>query len=120
MPVAGSRLLSLGIIVMALTGGAAWAQDLDWGKSGPKLFADHCAGCHRSPRGLAKGRLSWTLSSFLRQHYTSSSASAQALTAYLQSADAPRGKPMPRGKPLPPATSGTAPVLRPPAPVPTR
>ena len=120
MSVVGSRLLSLNIIVIALMGGTAWAQDLDAGKSGAKLFAEHCASCHRSPRGLAKDRFSWTLSYFLRQHYTSSSASAQALTAYLQSVDAPRGKRLPASKSLPPATSGSAPSLRPPAPVPTR
>jgi mono/diheme cytochrome c family protein len=117
MSVVGSRLLSLNI---ALTGGIARAQDLDEGKSGAQLFAAHCAACHRSPRGLAKDRFSWTLSYFLRQHYTSSSASAQALTAYLQSVDAPRGKPPPARKSMPPATSGPAPPLRPPAPVPTR
>jgi len=35
-----------------------------------------------------KDRFNWTLSNFLQQHYTSSSASAQALTAYLQAVDA--------------------------------
>ena len=118
MSVVGSWLLSLSIIVIALTGGTAPAQNLDQGKSGANLFAAHCAACHRSPRGLAKDRFGWTLSYFLRQHYTSSSASAQALTAYLQTVDAPRGEPASRS--LPPTTSGSVPPLRPPAPVPTR
>jgi mono/diheme cytochrome c family protein len=107
-------LASLIIVIVALTGGHARAQSLDEGKSGAKLFTAVCADCHRSPRGLAKGRFSWTLSYFLRQHYTSSAASAQALTAYLQSVDAPPAKPHP-GRP---ATSASLPPLRPPAPVP--
>jgi mono/diheme cytochrome c family protein len=117
------RLSSLvvAIIIGVLTGGSVRAQDLDRDKSGPKLFATNCAGCHRSPRGLAKDRFSWTLSSFLRQHYTSNPASAQTLTAYLQSVDAPRARPRPaaRGS-RPVTTSAAAPSLRPPAPVPAR
>ena len=42
----------------------------------PKLFAASCVQCHKSARGLAKGRMSFTLSYYLRQHYTSSAASA--------------------------------------------
>jgi mono/diheme cytochrome c family protein len=54
-----------------------------------KLFADGCATCHRSPRGLAKGRFSLTLSWFLKDHYATSSDSAKSLAAYLVSVDAP-------------------------------
>jgi mono/diheme cytochrome c family protein len=120
MSVVGWGLPSV-IIILALTGGPAraQAQGLDEGKSGAKLFTTICVDCHRSPRGLAKDRFSWTLSYFLRQHYTSSSASAEALTAYLQSVDAPRAKPTPAArKSQPPATSASEPSLRPPAPVP--
>jgi hypothetical protein len=78
---------------MALTGGLARAQDLDRGKSGAQLFATNCMSCHHSPNGLAQDSFSWTLSTFLEQHYTGSPASAQALTAYLQSIDARRSKP---------------------------
>src|SRR5215469_10236811 len=91
----GCRLRSLTIIIMALTGGLARAQDLDRGRSGAQLFETNCVACHHSPNGLARGSFSWTLSSFLEQHYTSSRASAQALTAYLQSIDARRSKPQP-------------------------
>src|SRR5262249_38922446 len=84
------RNLAWLIIIGALTGSPVQAEDLDHDKSASKLFADTCASCHRSARGLAKGRFSLTLWFFLKQHYTSSSASAQALTAYLQSVDAPR------------------------------
>ena len=68
-------LLALGAIC-ALTCGAAQAQNLDQGKSAAKLFADGCATCHRSSRGLAKGRFSLTLFLFLQKHYASNSSSA--------------------------------------------
>ena len=114
MSAVDTGLASLIIVIVALTGSHARAQALDDGKSGAKLFAAVCADCHRSPRGLAKDRFSWTLSYFLQQHYTSGAASAQALTAYLQSVDAPRAKPQPRL----PVASASMPPLRPPAPVP--
>jgi mono/diheme cytochrome c family protein len=79
--------------VLVMVAADARAQDLDQDKSGQKLFAASCVECHRSARGLAKGRLSFTLSYYLRQHYTSSAASAQTLTAYLQSVDTPPAKP---------------------------
>jgi hypothetical protein len=91
----GRRLRLLTVAITALAGGLAKAQDLDRGKSGAQLFATNCMDCHHSPKGLARDSFSWTLSSFLQQHYTSSPASAQALTAYLQSIDAPRPNPEP-------------------------
>ena len=113
MSACGGRSLVI-IIIAALTTGPVRAENLDEGKSGETLFTATCADCHRSPRGLAKNRFSFALSYFLQQHYTSSAASAQVLTAYLQSVEAPRGKPQAR----PAATSAPAPSLRPPAPVP--
>ena len=121
MSLVSRGLLSL-IILLALTAGRTYAQQaqgLDEGKSGAELFKTTCADCHRSPRGLAKNRFSWTLSYFLRQHYTGSSAAADALTAYLQSVDAPRAKPRPTArKSQRPATSASEPSLRPAVPVP--
>jgi mono/diheme cytochrome c family protein len=98
-------LLALGAIA-ALIGGAAHAQNLDQGKPAAKLFADGCATCHRSARGLAKGRFRLTLFLFLQKHYASSSGSAWALTSYLESVDsAQRGKPRAAAaKPSPPET----------------
>lgn len=85
--------------VLTVTGAAA--QNLDAGKSPAKLFADGCATCHRSPRGLAKGRFSLTLSWFLKDHYSTSADSARALAAYLVSVDEspPRGAAKPGAKP---------------------
>ena len=111
------------IIILTSTGGpaGAQAQGFDEGKSGAKLFTTICVDCHRSPRGLAKDRVSWTLSYFLRQHYTSSTASADALTAYLKAIDAPNAKPTPAAsKAQPTGAGGSEPPPRPQAPVSAR
>lgn len=91
----------------------ASAQNLDAGKSPEKLFADGCTACHRSPRGLAKGRYSLTLSWFLKDHYSTSSDSAKALAAYLVSVDTP--------PPAAPVKPGAKPSRsKPPAPKPVQ
>jgi mono/diheme cytochrome c family protein len=90
MPAISVALALLAMLVMAT--GTYAQENLDSGKSGPKLFAASCVQCHKSARGLAKGRMSFTLSYYLRQHYTSSSATADILTAYLQSVDTPPAK----------------------------
>ncbi len=114
-------LLALGAI-SALTVGAAHAQNLDQGKSATKLFADGCATCHHSARGLAKGRFSLTLYLFLQDHYATNSSSAWALTSYLESVDNPA-----RSQLRAAASKRSSPVLgtsrsslRPPLPVPER
>jgi hypothetical protein len=107
-------LLVLAVIV-ATGGSVAVAQNLDKGKPGPKLFAESCASCHRSPRGLAKDRFHLTLYLFLQKHYSSGSSSAWALTSYLESVDS--GKRVAAKKP---AASTARSSLRPPAPVPAR
>jgi hypothetical protein len=104
------------IAVMAtLSGSVAGAQNLDQGKPAPKLFAESCASCHRSPRGLSKGRFHLTLYLFLQKHYSSGSSSSWALTSYLESIDS--GK---RVAAKPVATGASRSSLRPPAPVPAR
>ena len=104
-------------VMAALGGSAAVAQNLDQGKPASKLFAEGCASCHRSARGLAKGRFHLTLYLFLQKHYSSGSSSAWALTSYLESIDS--GK---RDAAKRPAAKGAARsgLLRPPAPVPAR
>src|SRR5215475_11295847 len=73
--------------MLALLCGAAHAVNLYAGKSGPRLFADSCAACHHSARGLTKGRFRLTLYMFLQQHYASNSSSAWELSSYLASLD---------------------------------
>ena len=126
----GAIALGLTVGVAVYLSAAVRAENLDEGKSGPKLFSDSCAACHRSARGLAKGRFSFTLYLFLQQHYASNGTSAWALTSYLESLDdAPRGKsrtastkPASSSAPSKPAPSTWTPQssLRPPAPVPQR
>jgi mono/diheme cytochrome c family protein len=108
-------------VMAALSGPAAIAQNLDQNKPAPKLFADSCVACHRSPRGLAKGRFRLTLYLFLQDHYASNSSSAWALTNYLESVDeAKRGSSRAAAKPRAASAGTSRSSLRPPAPVPTR
>ena len=114
----GCGLLALAVISV-LSGSVAEAQNLDQSKPAPKLFAEGCASCHRSARGLAKGRFSLTLYMFLQKHYASNSSSAWALTNYLDSVDGgKRGPSRAAAKPKAATTSRSS--LRPPMPVPTR
>ena len=73
-----------------LAGPAAQAQNIDEGKTAPRLFADSCVNCHRSPKGLAKGRFRPTLFVFLQDHYTASKTAAWELSSYLPSLDTPQ------------------------------
>lgn len=116
------RLVALLFIgTAALTATAAQAQNLDQGKPPAKLFADGCASCHRSPRGLAKGRFRLTLYMFLKEHYVSGSESAWALASYLESVDSGAGgKPRAAAKPGHPAAGSSRSSPRPPAAVPGR
>ena len=108
----GCALLVVAAIV-ALGGSLAGAQNLDQGKPAPKLFAESCASCHRSARGLAKGRFQLTLYLFLQKHYSSGSSSAWAMASYLESIDSgKRVAAKPSGRPRS--------SLRPPAAVPAR
>ena len=101
--------------LLLLAGAAAHAENLDAGKSGVRLFTESCTACHRSARGLAKGRFRLTLYLFLQQHYASSSDSASALTSYLQSVDTPTAAAPTARHPRPGARSSRPP--RPPMPV---
>ena len=116
----GCGLLALAVI-SGLSGSVADAQNLDQSKPAPKLFAEGCASCHRSARGLAKGRFSLTLYMFLQKHYASNSSSAWALTSYLESVDsAKRAESRAAGSPRTATTGTSRSSLRPPAPVPPR
>jgi mono/diheme cytochrome c family protein len=128
----GQGLVALGVLAL-LVGAVARAENLDQGKSGARLFADTCATCHRSARGLAKGRFSVTLYLYLQQHYASNGTSAWALTSYLESLDdTPHSRSRTAAAKKPAAGSSSAaakPVsstwtpqsaLRPPASVPQR
>jgi mono/diheme cytochrome c family protein len=117
----GSAWLALGAVAL-LTMVAARGENLDQGKSGPRLFADTCAACHHSARGLTKGRFRVTLYLFLQKHYASNGTSAWELASYLEDVDDSPGKKgkgrsgAPKQAQAAPARSGSS--LRPPAPIP--
>jgi len=92
------RIWPLALVAAAACIVGARGQNLDEGKTGPQLFALDCVACHRSPQGLAKNHSGWSLTSFLRQHYTSSSGSASILAAYLTSGANARAADQKKGK----------------------
>jgi hypothetical protein len=59
---------------------------IDSGKTPAEIFAIDCATCHKSARGLAHGKTSSELASFLAEHYTSGRDQAAALAAYVMGA----------------------------------
>ncbi|HET9902972.1 MAG TPA: hypothetical protein VFQ27_04645 [Xanthobacteraceae bacterium] len=69
-------------LMLALLSAPAHGQDLEAGKTPAQLFASNCAGCHQSPRGLARAG-GPGLVGFLRQHYTTNAGYAATLAAYL-------------------------------------
>jgi hypothetical protein len=59
---------------------------IDQGKTPADIFALDCATCHKGARGLAHGKSSSELASFLAEHYTASKDQAAALAAYVMGA----------------------------------
>lgn len=91
----GRRLWDIfGILGILVAVPATAQENLDLGKTPAQLFASDCAICHKSPQGLAKGRI-LGLDSFLREHYTASRESAAAIASYLQSMDKGPAAPAP-------------------------
>jgi hypothetical protein len=68
---------------LALTAGAAFAQDFTAGKTPAQLFASDCSACHRSPDGLGKKYNAGSLTGFLRAHYTTKQETAGSLAKYV-------------------------------------
>ena len=74
--------------------------NIDQGKPPAEIFANDCATCHKSVRGLAVGKNSLMLSGFLREHYTASREQAAALAAYVLGAGGSEPAPQePKQKP---------------------
>jgi hypothetical protein len=85
-----SRALSLATVMLligcfAADRALAQATNLEAGKNPAQIFEGTCTACHKSPRGLLKTVAPGSLSGFLRQHYTTSSEMAGALSSYLVS-----------------------------------
>src|SRR6516162_11426062 len=93
MPVIG---LASVVAVIVMSAEPTLSQtNIDQGKPASELFANYCAVCHKTTRGLANGHNSLTLSMFLREHYASSREQAASLAAYVLNAggNAPPPKP---------------------------
>lgn len=82
-----SRTLTLAAVALWIGGfvAPAAAQNLEAGKSPSQIFTATCSLCHKSSRGLLKTVAPSALAGFLRQHYTTSSDMASALSAYVLS-----------------------------------
>lgn len=63
----------------------ARAQNLEAGKAPSQIFSSTCSLCHKSARGLLKSVSPGSLPGFLRQHYTTSTDMAGAMSAYVLS-----------------------------------
>lgn len=100
----------------------ASGQNLDAGKPASQIFAEACAGCHRSPRELKSN----PGTSFLREHYTTGSEMASIMSAYLSgSGSDSRGAAQPKRPPsatpsAPAGTTTTTPTREVPAADPSR
>lgn len=77
--------------------------NIDQGKSPAEIFSNDCATCHKSARGLANGRGSSGLASFLVEHYTASKDQAAALAAYVMGAGGGDAVPATQGRGAKPA-----------------
>ncbi len=74
--------------------------NIDQGMPPAQIFANDCATCHKSVRGLAVGKNSLMLTGFLREHYTASNEQAAALAAYVLGAGGSEPAPQePKRKP---------------------
>jgi hypothetical protein len=98
--VSGRAAPGIGLVAAALFAlfpAAARAQvNIDQGKSPAEIYSSDCATCHKTPRGLAAGKNSLMLSTFLREHYTASRDQAAALAAYVLGAGGAEAAPKPK------------------------
>ncbi len=83
-----SRALILAAVVLlggCLGESPATAQNLEAGKPSAQIFSSTCSICHKSSRGLLKTVEPGSLPAFLRQHYTTSTDMASAMSAFVLS-----------------------------------
>lgn len=88
---------AIGLFVGLLPAMAQAQTNIDQGKSPAEVFANDCATCHKSARGLANGRGSSGLASFLVEHYTASKDQAASLAAYVMGAGGGEAAPATHG-----------------------
>jgi mono/diheme cytochrome c family protein len=88
---------AIGLFIGLVPAMAQAQTNIDQGKSPAEVFANDCATCHKSARGLANGRGSSGLASFLVEHYTASKDQAASLAAYVMGAGGGEAAPATRG-----------------------
>ncbi|MFZ3358585.1 MAG: hypothetical protein WCA56_01445 [Xanthobacteraceae bacterium] len=88
--------LIVGLTATFFPGLASAQVNIDQGKSPAEIYSSDCATCHKTMRGLAAGKNSLMLSSFLREHYTASSDQASALAAYVLGGGGGEAAPKPK------------------------
>jgi hypothetical protein len=77
--------VTLAVLTLGLATPSGAQENLDAGKTGAQIFASDCTLCHKSPQALNKSGSLFGLSGFLREHYTASKESADAVAKYLAS-----------------------------------
>jgi hypothetical protein len=86
------RLTPVVGLIAGLVPAVALAQtNIDEGKSPSQIFTSDCSVCHKTPKGLAKGRSAGGVAEFLRQHYTTGREQATALASFILGAGAGGG-----------------------------
>lgn len=86
-------LAAVAFVLGCLDAIPATAQNLEAGKAPSQIFSSTCSLCHKSSRGLLKSVSPGSLPGFLRQHYTTSTDMAAAMSAYVLSNGAANAAP---------------------------
>jgi hypothetical protein len=107
---------AIGLLVGLLPVIAQAQTNIDQGKSPAEIFANDCATCHKSARGLANGRGSSGLASFLVEHYTASKDQAASLAAYVMGAGGGDAVPVTQGRGAKPTPDHTRAAVEEPKP----
>jgi hypothetical protein len=111
-------ICAVGLFAGLIPGLAHAQTSIDAGKSPGEIFQTVCTTCHKSARGLANGRGSSGLASFLAEHYTSGKDQAAQLAAYVMGAGGGEAAPATAGRK--PASDSSRAATEEPKPSPPR
>jgi len=76
-------VLTIGVVAVLAPATARAQTNIDQGKSASQIFSNACAECHKSASALRKGKSAAAVAEFLSQHYTTGSAQAASLAAFV-------------------------------------
>jgi hypothetical protein len=111
---------AIGLFAGLIPGLAHAQTSIDAGKSPGEIFQTVCTTCHKSARGLANGRGSSGLASFLAEHYTSGKDQAAQLAAYVMGAGGGEAAPATAAQGRKPAPDSNRTATEEPKPSPQR